>query len=115
VYPGYAIVSRPDPTNSHVQQSFTLRNGSWSAFGTGMPVMPNDKLVDLSAFNVAAVATTFAGALQSLGIPDGNQLFMSVGPDIISGEMTIAIHTSAIGYGFMNVNPDGTIRKIFPP
>jgi serine/threonine-protein kinase len=31
------------------------------------------------------------------------------------GSVELAIHSAAPGTGFMQVNPDGSIKKVFPP
>ena len=35
--------------------------------------------------------------------------------DAMGGEMQLAIHSTAAGTGYMQVNPDGSVKKIFPP
>jgi serine/threonine protein kinase len=115
VYPDYAMTDRVDPKNSHVSQSFTYRDGDWSSWAPDMTTTPFDHLIDLSAFNVPAVTTTMAGAAQPLGAPDGAKMYLIVKSDPVDGSFYIAIHSSAAGTGFMEVNADGTVKKIYPP
>ncbi|MFY9921216.1 MAG: hypothetical protein WAL26_22900 [Mycobacterium sp.] len=114
VYTDYAIVQRVAPDNSHVEQDFTYRNGQWQNWGSDTTTSSLDYLADLSAFDVPAVAATLAGAPQALGAPDNSGMYMLVmGAE--GGGIELAIHSMAPGTGFMQVNPDGTIKKVFPP
>ena len=60
------------------------------------------------------MAATGARAPQSLGAPDSFEIYMLVmGAE--GGGIELAVHSMAPGSGFMQVNPDGTIKKVFPP
>lgn len=114
VYPDYAVMDRVSPTNKHVDQSFMYRGGSWNKWGSDTSTSSFDVLADLGAINAQAVATTMAGAPQQLGAEPGSQLYL-----IIEGEegggLGLAIHSTAPGTGYMQVNADGTIKQIYPP
>ena len=60
VYPAYAVTERVDPKNSHVEQDFMYRDGQWNGWWADTTTSSFDVLADLSAFNVDAVAATFA-------------------------------------------------------
>lgn len=73
-----------------------------------------DYLADLSAFN-AEVTAKLAGAPQALGsTTDGAQSFLIV-QGASGGGLDLSIHVNAPGTGFMQLNADGSIKKIFPP
>ncbi|MUL75982.1 protein kinase domain-containing protein [Mycolicibacterium sp. CBMA 226] len=114
VYPDYAVMDRVSPTNKHVDQSFMYRGGSWSQWGTDTSTSSFDVLADLGAINAQAVAATMAGAPPQLGAEPGSQMYL-----IIEGEegggLGLAIHSTAPGTGYMQVNPDGTVKQIYPP
>jgi serine/threonine protein kinase len=114
VYPGYAVTERVDPTNSHVEQDFMYRDGQWNGWGADTTTSSFDVLADLSAFNVDAVAATLANAPQSLGARDGSQTYLIV-EGAEGGGLELSIHSAAPGTGFMEVNPDGSIKEIHPP
>jgi serine/threonine-protein kinase len=115
VYTDYAIIERVAPDNSHVEQDFTYRGGQWQNWGADTTTGAFDVLADLSAFDVPAVAATLAAAPQTLGAPPNNaQLYMIVS-GVEGGGLELAVHSMAPGTGFMQVNPDGTIKKVFPP
>lgn len=114
VYPDYAIMDRVSPTNKHVDQSFMYRGGSWNKWGSDTSTSSFDVLADLGAINAQAVAATMAGAPPQLGAEPGSQMYL-----IIEGEegggLGLAIHSTAPGTGYMQVNADGTIKQIYPP
>lgn len=114
VYPNYAVLGRVDPNNSHVQQDFMYRDGQWNHWGGDTTTASFDVLADLSAFNAPAVAATFATAPQALGAPAGGQGYLIVEGEE-GGGLSLAIHMSDPGTGYMQVNPDGSVKKIFPP
>ena len=114
VYPDYAIMDRVSPTNKHVDQSFMYRGGGWNKWGSDTSTSSFDVLADLGAINAQAVAATMAGAPPQLGAEPGSQMYL-----IIEGEegggLGLAIHSTAPGTGYMQVNADGTIKQIYPP
>jgi serine/threonine protein kinase len=114
VYPDYAVTDRADPKNSHVKQSYMYRGGNWQSWAPAMSTTPFDYLADLSAINVAAVTATLAGSAQPMGAPDGSSAYMIIeGAD--GGGLELAIHSTAPGTGFLNVNADGTVTQVHPP
>jgi serine/threonine protein kinase len=114
IYPAYAVLERVSPTNSHVEQDFMYRDGQWSGWGADTTTSSFDVLADLSAFDANAVAATLAGAPQALGAPDGSQTYLIV-EGAEGGGLELAIHSAAPGTGYMQVNADGSIKKVFPP
>jgi serine/threonine-protein kinase len=114
VYPDYATVGRADPTNSHVKQDFMYRGGQWSSWGSDTTTSSFDVLGDLGAFDVGAVAATLAGAPQALGAPPGSGSYLIV-EGAEGGVLELAIHSVEPGTGFMEVNPDGSVKEIHPP
>jgi serine/threonine protein kinase len=114
VYPGYAVTDRADPTNSHVEQGYTYRGDGWQTWGSATSTSSFDFLADLGAFDAPAVAATLAAAPQTLGAPDGTGTYLIV-EGAEGGGLELAIHSTAPGTGFMQVNPDGSIKQVFPP
>jgi hypothetical protein len=102
------------PTNSHVEQDFMYRDGQWNSWGADTTASSLDYIADLNAFNVGAVAATLAGAPQALGAPDGSQTYLIV-EGAEGGGLELSIHSAAPGTGFMEVNPDGSVKEIHPP
>jgi serine/threonine-protein kinase len=86
------------------------RDGHWNSWGADTTASSLDYTADLNAFNVAAVAATLAGAPQALGAPDGSQTYLIV-EGAEGGGLELSIHSAALGIGFMEVNPDGSVRR----
>src|SRR5258705_406738 len=114
VYPEYAITERVSPKNSHVEQDFMYRDGQWNSWGADTTTSSFDVLADLSAFKADAVAATLAGAPQALGAPDGSKTYLIV-EGAEGGGLKLSIHSAEPGTGFMEVNPDGSVKEIHPP
>ena len=63
VYPDYAVIDRVDPKNSSRQAELHVPRWRLEELGAGHDDdSASTMLADLSAFNVAAVAATLAGA-----------------------------------------------------
>lgn len=114
VYPDYAVADRADPTNSHVEQGYTYRGDGWQTWGSATSTSSFDVLADLGTFDAAAVAATVAEAPQTLGAPDGTGTYLIV-EGAEGGGLELAVHSTAPGTGFMQVNPDGSVKQVFPP
>ena len=114
IYPDYAVADRADPTNSHVEQGYTYRGSGWQSWGSATSTSSFDFLADLGAFDAPGVAATLAQAPQSLGAPDGTGTYLIV-EGAEGGGLELAIHSTAPGTGFMQVNPDGSVKQVFPP
>jgi len=114
VYPDYAITDRADAKNSHVKQGYMYRGSAWSSWAPAMSTTPFDFLADLGAINVAAVTATLAGSAQPMGAPDGTSAYMII-EGAEGGGLELAIHSTAPGTGFMEVNADGSVKQIHPP
>jgi hypothetical protein len=114
VYPDYANLDRADPQNSQHKQSYLYKNGSWNEFGETEHVSTLDSLVDLGKFDPAAVAAKISGAAQPLNVPNPTSTYLIVeGSD--GGGTRIGIYASGNGdSGYMDVNPDGTVKDMHP-
>lgn len=114
VYPTYAVYDRPDPTNSKVEQSFTYRGDGWQEWGSPMSTSSFDYLADLSQIDASTVAAVLANAPQHTGAPVGSDSYLII-EGTESGGLELAIHSTAPGTGFLQVDPDGSIKQVFPP
>ena len=83
-------------------------------WGTDRTTTPLDNLADLAAFNVPAVAATPGRAAQPLAAPDNSQTYLIIS-GAEGGGLELSIHSMAAGTGFMQVNSDGSVKKVFPP
>jgi serine/threonine protein kinase len=114
VYPDYAVLWRASPTNKHVKQSYMYR-GSWNNWAPDESISSFDVLVDLGQFNAAAVIAQVKNPPPDLNITDNSKNYLVVGTDPEGGGLEISMHSNAPGTGFMQINPDGSIKQLFPP
>jgi serine/threonine protein kinase len=113
VYPDYAVLERASPNNSHVKQSYLYR-GSWKNWAPDMSTSSFDVLADLSQFNAAAVSAQLKNPPPDLNITDNSQNYLIV-EGAEGGGLELAMHSAAPGTGFMEINPDGSIKTLHPP
>jgi hypothetical protein len=115
VYTEHAVIERVSPENQHVEQDFILYDGGdWQSWGSDTTTSSLDYLADIAAFDVPAVIKTLDGAPQALGAKDNSQSYLIVS-GAEGGGIELAIHSMEAGTGFMQVNPDGSVKKVYPP
>jgi serine/threonine-protein kinase len=115
VYPEYASLNRPDPADSRRNQGYDYRNGAWTTGIIATSISPLDNLGDLGKFDVAAVTAQIPGVAQKFDFknPDASYLIVE-GEE--GGNLRIAIYASDHGLsGRVEVNPDGSVSKVYPP
>jgi hypothetical protein len=121
VYPDYASLDRPDPTDDRRKLSYTYRGG-WGNPSSGTAKSDDDRIVDLGKFDVAALVGVLRGAPETLGIkpadvkntyliiePTGDPTAM---PDTV--EMSIYV-SSDFGSGYIELDPAGSTKRINYP
>ena len=64
--------------------------------------------------DATAVAAVLADAPRHTGAPVGSESYLII-EGAEGGGLELAIHSTAPGTGFMQLNPDGSIAKVFPP
>lgn len=119
IYPDYAILDRPDPGDSRRTLSYTYRGGfddpSSGPRGSGAV------RVDLGAFDTTAVVGVLRGAPETLGIDPGEirSTYLIVEPardPTAPGSLTVAVYVSSdFGSGYIQLGPDGTVKRINQP
>ena len=119
VYPEYASLDRPDPSDDRRTLNYYYRGGfddpSASAKGS------NDTTVDLSAFDMKAIVGVLRGAPETLNIKAGevksSYLIVDPGRDPTApGTLTISIYVSSdFGSGNITLGPDGSVKRINYP
>ena len=120
VYADYASLQRPDPGDERRVLQYVYRGG-W-----GDPSMSakddRDVLVDLGAFDAPTVVGIMRGAPETLGIEaeDVDNIYLSIDPSSDEtappGAIDLAIYVSSeFGSGYIELNPDGTVKQINYP
>ena len=119
IYPDYASLTRPDPSDERRELNYTYRGGwgdpSTSAAGSDATV------VDLGKFDVKAVIGVLRGAPETLNMKPGdvNSTYLIVEPtrDITApGTVSISVYVSSdFGSGYIQLNPDGSVKQVNYP
>lgn len=119
IYPDYAILDRPDPGDERRTLSYTYRGG-WGDPSTG--AKSNDAVaVDLSAFDTKAIVGVLRGAPETLNLKPGDvkTTYLIVEPardPTTPGAVEISVYVSSdFGSGYLQLNPDGTVKSISYP
>jgi Domain of unknown function (DUF1707) len=120
VYPDYASLDRPDPTEDRRQLNYTYRGG-WGD-PTSSPKSDDADPMDLSQFDAKAVVGVLRGAPETLNIKpsDVKSTYLIFDPTrdetAPPGTMTISIYVSSdYASGYIELNPDGSVKQINYP
>jgi hypothetical protein len=118
VYPDYAVLSRPDPSDDRRKLSYSYRGGfddpSTSAKGD------DDQVVDLGAFDVKTAVGILRGAPETVGLKqtdvkaDGTYLSIDPSRDPLTvGALTLRVSVSSdFGSGSITFAGDGTVKRV---
>jgi hypothetical protein len=119
IYPEYAILDRPDSGDERRTLSYTYRGG-WDDPSTGSK--GSDAVaVDLGAFDVRAVVAVLRGAPETLNIKPAevSSTYLIIDPardPTTPGAVAIRIYISSeFGSGYIELNPDGSTKRISYP
>ncbi|MCX2929323.1 DUF1707 domain-containing protein [Mycobacterium sp. CVI_P3] len=119
IYPDYASLDRPDPTDDRRELSYTYRGG-WGD-PSSSPASDGAKIVDLSKFDAKAVVGVLRGAPETLNMKpaDVKSTYLIVEPsrDITAPDtVTISIYVSSdFGSGSVQLDPDGSVKQVNYP
>lgn len=119
IYPEYAVLDRPDPTDKRRTLSYTYRGG-FDDPSTGSK-SSDAAAVDLSKFDVQAVVGVLRGAPETLGInaDEVRSTYLIVEPardPTTPGAVSISIYVSSeFGSGYIETGPDGAVKRINYP
>lgn len=119
VYPDYASLDRPDPTEERRVLDYYYRGGFSDP--SSSPKSERVTLVDLGAFDVKAVVGLLRGAPETLGMKasDVKTSYLIVDPandPTAPGTLTLSVYVSSdYGGGSIEFAGDGTIKRVnFP-
>ena len=119
IYPDYASVNRPDPAEERREFSYSYRGG-WDDPSSSAK-SDSARLVDLAQFDHQAIVGILRGAPETLGInpDDVTNTYLIIDP---SGDPTtpeaveISVYVSSeFGSGYIELNPDGSQKRINYP
>jgi hypothetical protein len=119
IYPDYASLTRPDPTEDRRELNYTYRGG-WDD-PTSSSKSSDAVEVDLSKFDVKAVVGVLRGAPETLGIKpaDVENTYLTLDPSrdpTTPGALSLSVYVSSdYGGGYIELTPDGTVKQINYP
>ncbi|MCV7383123.1 DUF1707 domain-containing protein [Mycolicibacter longobardus] len=119
VYPEYASLQRPDPSEPRRQLSYHYRGGF--ADPSSSPKISDATLVDLAGFDLNAAVGILRGAPETLGIKpaDVKNTYLVISPakdPTAPGAVSLSAYVSTeYGSGYITFAGDGTIKRINYP
>ena len=119
IYPEYAVLERPDPGDDRRTLSYSYRGG-WDDPSTG-PTSAGAVAVDLGGFDSKAVIGVLRGAPETLGIKPAEvkSTYLIVDPasdPTTPGAVSVAVYVSSdFGSGYIELAPDGSVKRINYP
>jgi hypothetical protein len=119
IYPDYASLDRPDPTEERGKLNYSYRGG-WDDPSSSAK-SPSDVAVDLGAFDVKAVVGILRGAPETLGIKpaDVTSTYLIVDPakdPTTPGGLSLSVYASGkYGSGYIELDGAGNVKRINYP
>ncbi|CAA0116057.1 putative protein [Mycolicibacterium vanbaalenii] len=120
VYPDYASLERPDPSDDRRVLRYVYRGGWGDPQSSAKD--DADVLVDLAAFDVPAIVGIMRGAPETLGInaDDVDNVYLSIDPSSDGtappGTVDLSVYVSSeFGSGYLEMNPDGSLKQVRYP
>ncbi|OBB58557.1 hypothetical protein A5757_16365 [Mycobacterium sp. 852013-51886_SCH5428379] len=116
----YATLYRPDPQDERRKVMYDYRGG-WGDPNTPSTIDDDDRVVDLSRFDVVTIVGVLRGAPDTLGIAraDVEDTWVDISPSkdpLTPDAVNIMIYvTSDFGSGYIDLAPDGAVKRINYP
>jgi len=118
IYPEYAVLYRPDPSDERRKLSYTYRGGFDDP--TTSAKSEDDVLVDLGAFDVKTAVGILRGAPETVGLNPADvkkdNTYLTIDPaknPLAPGELTLRANVSSdFGSGSVTFAGDGTIKRV---
>jgi hypothetical protein len=120
IYPTYAVVDRPDPSDDRRVPAYDRRAGWGDPTNSAKSASDGPVAVDLGRFNIAATVGMERGAPDTLHMEqsDVKTTYLVVGPatDPTTPGALLSVYVSSnYGGGFIAFAGDGAIKQINPP
>ncbi len=120
IYPEYAVLDRPDPTDDRRNFNYYYRGGFSDP--TSSAKSGDARPVDLAKFDAKAIIGVLRGAPETLGIRKADAIkntYLIIEPtrDPTNPDaVTVSIYVSSeFGSGYLQLAPDGTVKNISYP
>ncbi|WP_156686253.1 DUF1707 SHOCT-like domain-containing protein [Mycobacterium sp. Marseille-P9652] len=121
VYPTYAVLDRPDPSDDRRVLAYDYRGGYGDPTSSAKSSADGAVPVDLSRFDVTKTVGIMRGAPQTLHIKpsDVTSTYLIIEPatdPTAPGSLSLSVYVSSdYGGGYIAFAGDGTIKRINPP
>ncbi len=121
IYPTYAVLDRPDPSDDRRVLASTYRGGWGDQTGSAKNSSDAPVPVDLSKFDVTATVGIMRGAPQTLHMKpsDVKTMYLIIEPatdPTTPGALSLSLHVSSdYGGGYIVFAGDGTVKQLNLP
>jgi hypothetical protein len=121
IYPTYAILDRPDPSDDRRVLGYTYRGGWGDPTSSAKSSADGPVAVDLSKFDITTTVGIMRGAPQTLHMKssDVKTMYLIVEPatdPTTPGTLTLSLHVSGdYGGGSITFSGDGTVKRLDLP
>ena len=121
IYPTYAILDRPDPSDDRRVLTYDYRGGWGDPSSSAKSSADRPSAVDLSKFDVTATVGIMRGAPQTLHMKpsDVKTMYLIVEPatdPTAPGALSLSLHVSGdYGGGSITFSGDGTVKRLDLP
>jgi hypothetical protein len=121
IYPTYAILDRPDPSDDRRVLTYDYRGGWGDPSSSAKSSAAGQVAVDLSKFDVTATVGIMRGAPQTLHMKpsDVKTMYLIVEPatdPTAPGTLSLSLHVSGdYGGGSITFSGDGTVKRLDLP
>jgi hypothetical protein len=121
VYPAYAVLDRPDPSDDRRILAYDYRGGWGDPTSSAKSAADGPVAVDLGKFDIAATVGLVRGAPESLHMrqSDVKTTYLVIEPatdPTTPGALSLSVYASSdYGGGFIVFAGDGTIKRVNLP
>jgi hypothetical protein len=121
VYPTYAVLDRPDPSDDRRTPAYDYRGGWGDPTSSAKSAADGPVAVDLGKFDIAATVGLVRGAPESLHVrqSDVKTTYLVIEPatdPTTPGALSLSVYVSSdYGGGFIVFAGDGTVKRVSLP
>jgi hypothetical protein len=121
VYPTYAVLDRPDPSDDRRMLAYDYRGGWGDPTSSAKSGVDGPVAVDLGRFDITATVGLIRGAAQTLHMrqADIKTTYLVIEPaadPTTPGALSLSVYASGdYGGGYIVFAGDGTLKRVTPP
>jgi hypothetical protein len=121
IYPTYAVLDRPDPSDDRRMLAYDYRGGWGDPTSSAKSGVDGPVAVDLGRFDITATVGLIRGAAQTLHMrqADIKTTYLVIEPaadPTTPGALSLSVYASGdYGGGYIVFAGDGTLKRVTPP